>query len=105
MRPCRDVVGYQVSEGHAVFIFRAMKVPVMVFWVMRPCRDMVGYQRFGGPCCLHHRGEDEDHIVVFWVVTSYSDEVEYERFGGPCCLRVQGEDEGSSLDLLGFYIV
>jgi hypothetical protein len=34
-------------------IFMAMKIHVVVFWVMTLCSDVVGYQFFGGPCCLH----------------------------------------------------
>jgi hypothetical protein len=30
-------------------VFTAMKIQVVVFWVVSPC-NVVGYQRFGGPC-------------------------------------------------------
>jgi hypothetical protein len=40
-----------------------------------PCPVEVGYQGFGGPYCLHLKGE-----VVFWVVTPCSDVVRYEGF-------------------------
>jgi len=36
----------------------AVKIQVVVFWVVKPCSDVVGYQRFGCPCCLHHLGCD-----------------------------------------------
>jgi len=34
-------------------VFTAMKIQIVVFWVVMPCSDVVGYRRFGGPCCLH----------------------------------------------------
>jgi hypothetical protein len=30
-----------------------------VFWVVALCSLVEVYQRFRGPCCLHHRGNDE----------------------------------------------
>jgi hypothetical protein len=33
-------------------VFAAVKIQVVVFWVVRPCSDVVGYRRFGGICCL-----------------------------------------------------
>jgi hypothetical protein len=40
-------------------IFTAMKIYVMVVWVMTPCSDAVGYHYhpFRGSCCLHLEGE------------------------------------------------
>jgi len=35
-----------------LFIFTAMKIHVIVFWVMAPCSVVVRYQRFRQPCCL-----------------------------------------------------
>jgi len=35
----------------------AMKIHIVVFWVVTPCRDEVGYQRFGGPYSLYLQGE------------------------------------------------
>jgi hypothetical protein len=29
-----------------------------VFWVVAPCSLVEVYQRFGGPCCLHHQGDE-----------------------------------------------
>jgi hypothetical protein len=40
----------------------AMKVHV-VFWDGTP-RFSVGYRRFGEPCCIHLRGEDEGSITT-----------------------------------------
>jgi hypothetical protein len=40
-------------------VFTAEKIQVEVFWVMTPCSVVVGYRRFGGPRCLHLRGEDQ----------------------------------------------
>jgi hypothetical protein len=34
-------------------VFMAMKIHVVVFWVVTLCSDMVGYQSFGRPCCFH----------------------------------------------------
>jgi hypothetical protein len=31
-----------------------------VFWVLVTCSLVQVYQRFGGPCCLHHQGDDRD---------------------------------------------
>jgi hypothetical protein len=57
---------------------------------------MLGYQCFGGPCCLHLRGEVsgawiEIQVVIFWVVTPCTDVVAYQGFGGAWCLHFQGE--------------
>jgi len=38
-------------------IFTAMKIQVVILWVMTPCSDVAGYQCFGGNCCLHLQGE------------------------------------------------
>jgi hypothetical protein len=38
-------------------VFTAMKIQVMVFWVVMLCTVTVGYQHFRGPCCLHLQGE------------------------------------------------
>jgi hypothetical protein len=47
-------------------VFRVkMKVQVLIFWVFTSYSDEVEYERFGGPCCLHLQGEDEDHVMVF----------------------------------------
>jgi len=54
----------------------AMKIQVVVMWVVTPCNDVVGYRRFGGPCCFHLQ-----------VVTTCSD-VGYQRFGRPWYLRL-----------------
>jgi hypothetical protein len=85
-------------------ISMAMKIQVMVFWVvalyidavgyqcfqcfrgpccfhlqvMTPCNDEMGYQHFGGPCSLHL------HVVI-----PYSDTVGYQCFGGSHCLHLQ----------------
>jgi hypothetical protein len=34
----------------------AVKIHVVVFWVVAPCNVVVGYQRFGGLYCLHLHG-------------------------------------------------
>jgi len=34
-------------------VFIAVKIQVVVFWVVTPYSHAVGYQRFGGPCFLH----------------------------------------------------
>jgi len=34
-----------------------MKFHIVVFWVVTRCSVVVGYRRFGGPFCLHLRGE------------------------------------------------
>jgi len=35
----------------------AMKMQVMVFWIMMLYSDVIGYHCFRGPCCLHLQGE------------------------------------------------
>jgi hypothetical protein len=43
-----------INGNYARFeVFTAIKIEVMVFWVLMPCSVVVGYQRFGAPCCLH----------------------------------------------------
>jgi len=37
-----------------------MRIQVRVFKVVTSCSAVAGYQRYGGPCCLHLHGEDED---------------------------------------------
>jgi hypothetical protein len=41
---------YNTSVGFE--FFTALKVQVVVFWVVTSRSDVVGCQRFGGPCCL-----------------------------------------------------
>jgi hypothetical protein len=40
---------------------------IAVFWVVAPCSLVEVYQRFGGPCCLHHQGDEssEDSRLGF----------------------------------------
>jgi len=45
-------------------IFTAMKIQIMVFWVMALCNDMVGYHCSTGWCCLHICPEDEGCMVL-----------------------------------------
>jgi len=33
-------------------VFTAVKIRVVVFWVVTPCSDVAGYQRLGGPYSL-----------------------------------------------------
>jgi len=33
-------------------ISKAMKIQVMLFWIVMLCSEMVGYQCFRRPCCL-----------------------------------------------------
>jgi len=43
----------------------AVKIEVVVFWIVPFCSDIVGYQCFGGPCCLHLQGEDGVYSNIF----------------------------------------
>jgi len=52
----------QANPGMRFEVFVAMKIQVMVFWVMMLCSDVV-VCNFGGSCCLHlqtwsHNPED-----------------------------------------------
>jgi hypothetical protein len=38
----------------------AVRIQVMVFWVMTPCNNVDGYKCFRGLCCFHHQGEVND---------------------------------------------
>jgi hypothetical protein len=38
-------------------ILTAMKIHVVVFWILIPCSDVVGYHHIGGLCCLILQGE------------------------------------------------
>jgi len=33
--------------------FTAVKIYIVILWVVMPCSVVVGYQPFGGPSCLH----------------------------------------------------
>jgi len=33
----------------------AMKIQIMLFWVVTPYSDVVEYHHFWGPCYLHHQ--------------------------------------------------
>jgi hypothetical protein len=37
-------------------VFTAMKMPMLIFWVVTPCELVGRYQRFGGTYCLHLEG-------------------------------------------------
>jgi hypothetical protein len=46
-------------------VFTAVKIQIVVFWVVTPYSDVVGYQHFGGPYSLHLRGDVIScHITV-----------------------------------------
>jgi hypothetical protein len=57
-------------DGNSLFqdampeIFSAMKICVVVIWVMTPCIGVIGYQRPAWSCCHHlnrcHNPEDHD---------------------------------------------
>jgi len=36
----------------------AMKIHILVFWIVTSCSDIVGFHGFGGLCCLHLQGEE-----------------------------------------------
>jgi hypothetical protein len=40
--------------GARLEIFMAIKIQVMVFWVITPQSNVVRYQHFRGPCCCHN---------------------------------------------------
>jgi hypothetical protein len=44
--------------GFEVLTAAVMKMAVS--WVVTPCSLVEVYQRFRGPCCLYHRGDDDD---------------------------------------------
>jgi len=37
-------------------ILTAMKIHIVVIWVVMSYDNVVGYQHFRGPCCLHFHG-------------------------------------------------
>jgi hypothetical protein len=43
-------------DNNVADFFTAMKIQIVVFWVMILCSDVVGYQHFGGPRCIHFQG-------------------------------------------------
>jgi len=63
--------GHVVTGQARCEIIAAMKIHVVVFWVV------VGYQRFGGPCCFHLQGEhmsryrQKDNILIVTIVGSF----------------------------------
>jgi len=44
--------------------FMAVMFQVEILRFITPCSVSVGYQRFGGPCCLHLRGEVTSEMLV-----------------------------------------
>jgi hypothetical protein len=68
----RRILGYYLVIGHYRFflnpylltvcafrveVFAAVKIQLVVLWVVAPCSVVVMYQRFGGQLCLYLRGE------------------------------------------------
>jgi len=49
-------------------VFTAVKIQVIILWVVTPYSVVVGYQHFEGPC-------------IFWIVTPCSVVVGYQHFG------------------------
>jgi hypothetical protein len=41
-----------------------------VFWVVAPCSLVEVYRRFRGACCLHHQGDDGDHLHYMYLCVS-----------------------------------
>jgi len=41
----------------------ALKIQVVVFWVMTPHNDVVGYHHFRGQCFFHSYPEDEGSLT------------------------------------------
>jgi hypothetical protein len=39
-------------------VLTAVSTKMTVFWVVAQCSLVVVYQRVGGPCCLHHQGDE-----------------------------------------------
>jgi hypothetical protein len=51
-------------------VFTAVKMQLVVFWVVISCSDVVGYQPFGGSCCFHLHSEDRGSITSLHGVTT-----------------------------------
>jgi hypothetical protein len=49
---------------------------MVVFWVVAPCSLVEVYQRFGGPCCLHHQGDESPETLVDFYQTARHDNPE-----------------------------
>jgi hypothetical protein len=45
-------------------VITAVSTKMAVFWVVAPCSLVEAYQRFGGSCCLHHRGDERRHLYT-----------------------------------------
>jgi hypothetical protein len=65
-------------------VFMAMKIQVMVFWVLTPCSDVVGYQIFRGPYYLQLQGEvkmeaarSSETLVSYPITTQYQNPEEH----------------------------
>jgi hypothetical protein len=63
-----------------------------VLWVVTPCSLVEVYQRFGGPCCLHHQGDDimmeaartsETSVNFCQATRSYNTEDSHLRYSPP----------------------
>jgi len=47
-------------------VFKAVKIQVVVFWVVTPCSDVLGYRRFGGSYCLQ-QGPSKRGYPTAWL--------------------------------------
>jgi hypothetical protein len=45
---------------------KAVTMKMAVLWVVALCRLMEVLQHFGGPCCLHHQGDDGFTAQLHW---------------------------------------
>jgi len=61
----------------------AIKIQVVVLWIMTSCSIALGYQCFGGPCCLHLQGPD---VVVTLCIVA----VRYHCYERCCCFHLHG---------------
>jgi len=43
----------------------ALKIEIVIFWVLTPYSDTEGYKAFGGPCYLHVQGQVLHHFFLF----------------------------------------
>jgi hypothetical protein len=45
-------------------VFTAVKISIVVFWVVTPCSIVGGYMRFGGTCLLHPEGRFTTLVIT-----------------------------------------
>jgi hypothetical protein len=75
---------HKTLSGNMMFEFlTAVKMSMLVSWVVAPCRLTEVYRRFRGTCCLHHSPENlKSYMVSLFFASQYKEKLINQEVAG-----------------------